>query len=170
MACGYPRIKPLIPTYNSRLRAGRDIYSSMKKKSTRPTTAQAETKPARQALVAVVDDDESVRTAIGSLFRSMGSRTELFGGGEDFLSAPNLREFSCLVLDVQMPGMDGLELQLRLAAASHPIPIIFVTAYGDEKTRARALRGGAVSFLSKPFSEDALLEAVRSAIDVKTEN
>jgi FixJ family two-component response regulator len=142
----------------------------MKKKSTRPTTAQAETKPARQALVAVVDDDESVRTAIGSLFRSMGSRTELFGGGEDFLSAPNLREFSCLVLDVQMPGMDGLELQLRLAAASHPIPIIFVTAYGDEKTRARALRGGAVSFLSKPFSEDALLEAVRSAIDVKTEN
>ncbi|MGA7762282.1 MAG: response regulator [Candidatus Binataceae bacterium] len=142
----------------------------MKKKSTRPTTAQAETKPARQALVAVVDDDESVRTAIGSLFRSMGSRTELFGGGEDFLSAPNLREFSCLVLDVQMPGMDGLELQLRLAAASHPIPIIFVTAYGDEKTRARALRGGAVSFLSKPFSEDALLEAVKSAIDVKTEN
>ncbi len=142
----------------------------MKKKSTRPTTAQAETKPARQALVAVVDDDESVRTAIGSLFRSMGSRTELFGGGEDFLSAPNLREFSCLVLDVQMPGMDGLELQLRLAAASHPIPIIFVTAYGDEKKRARALRGGAVSFLSKPFSEDALLEAVRSAIDVKTEN
>ncbi|MGA8568030.1 MAG: response regulator [Candidatus Binataceae bacterium] len=142
----------------------------MKKKSTRPTTAQAETKPARQALVAVVDDDESVRTAIGSLFRSMGSRTELFGGGEDFLSAPNLREYSCLVLDVQMPGMDGLELQLRLAAASHPIPIIFVTAYGDEKKRARALRGGAVSFLSKPFSEDALLEAVRSAIDVKTEN
>ena len=142
----------------------------MKKKSTRSTTAQAETKPARQALVAVVDDDESVRTAIGSLFRSMGSRTELFGGGEDFLSAPNLREFSCLVLDVQMPGMDGLELQLRLAAASHPIPIIFVTAYGDEKTRARALRGGAVSFLSKPFSEDALLEAVKSAIDVKTEN
>ena len=142
----------------------------MKKKSTRPTTAQAETKPARQALVAVVDDDESVRTAIGSLFRSMGSRTELFGGGEDFLSSPNLREFSCLVLDVQMPGMDGLELQLRLAAASHPIPIIFVTAYGDEKKRARALRGGAVSFLSKPFSEDALLEAVKSAIDVKTEN
>ena len=88
----------------------------------------------------------------------------------DFLSSPKLREFSCLILDVQMPGMDGLELQLRLAAASHPIPIIFVTAYGDEKTRARALRGGAVSFLSKPFSEDALLEAVQSAIDVKTEN
>jgi FixJ family two-component response regulator len=65
-----------------------------------------------------------------------------------------------------MPGMNGLELQLRLAAASHPIPIIFVTAYGDENTRARALRGGAVSFLTKPFSEDALLGAVQSAIQV----
>jgi FixJ family two-component response regulator len=118
----------------------------------------------------VVDDDESVRTAIGSLFRSMGFRTELFGDGERFLGSPKLREFSCLILDVQMPGMDGLELQLRLAAASHPIPIIFVTAYADEKARARALRGGAVSFLAKPFSEDALLEAVESAIDVETEN
>ena len=118
------------------------------------------------ALVAIVDDDESVRDAVGSLFRSMGFRTELFAGGEEFLAAPNLREFSCLILDVQMPGMDGLELQLRLAAASHPIPIIFVTAYGDENTRARALRGGAVSFLTKPFSEDALLGAVQSAIQV----
>ena len=89
---------------------------------------------------------------------------------EKFLGSPKLREFSCLILDVQMPGMDGLELQLRLAAASHPIPIIFVTAYGDEKARERALRGGAVSFLAKPFSEDALLEAVQSAIDVETEN
>ena len=118
----------------------------MNKKNIRPTPA----------LVAVVDDDESVRTAIGSLFRSMGFRTELFGDGERFLGSPKLREFSCLILDVQMPGMDGLELQLRLAAASHPIPIIFVTAYADEKARARALRGGAVSFLAKPFSEDAL--------------
>jgi FixJ family two-component response regulator len=161
LACHYPRIKPLIPTYNSGLHARRDIYSSMNKKNIRPTTP---------ALVAVVDDDESVRTAIGSLFRSMGFRTELFGDGERFLGSPKLREFSCLILDVQMPGMDGLELQLRLAAASHPIPIIFVTAYADEKARARALRGGAVSFLAKPFSEDALLEAVQSAIDVETEN
>jgi FixJ family two-component response regulator len=142
----------------------------MKKESTRLMTAQAEAKPARQPLVAVVDDDESVRTAIRSLFRSMEFRTELFGGGEDFLGSPKLHEFACLILDVQMSGMDGLELQLRLASASHPIPIVFVTAYGDEKTRARALRGGAVRFLSKPFSEDALLEAVQSAINVETEN
>ena len=123
-------------------------------------------KSERPALVAIVDDDESVRDAVGSLFRSMGFRTEPFAGGKEFLAAPNLRGFSCLILDVQMPGMDGLELQLRLAAASHPIPIIFVTAYGDENTRARALRGGAVSFLTKPFSEDALLGAVQSAIQV----
>jgi FixJ family two-component response regulator len=67
-----------------------------------------------------------------------------------------------------MPGMDGLELQRRLAAASHPIPIVFITAYGDGNTRAQALRGGAVSFLSKPFSEDALLDAVQSAVEVET--
>jgi FixJ family two-component response regulator len=125
-------------------------------------------KSVQPALVAIVDDDESVREGIGSLFRSMGFRTELFAGGKEFLGAPNLREFSCLILDVQMPGMDGLELQMRLAAASHPIPIIFVTAFGDENTRARALRGGAVSFLTKPFSEDALLGAVQSAIEVET--
>ncbi len=119
------------------------------------------------ALVAIVDDDESVRDAVGSLFRSMGFRTQPFAGGEEFLAAPNLREFSCLILDVQMPGMDGLKLQLRLAATSHPIPIIFITAFGDEATRARALRGGAVSFLSKPFSEDALLGAVQSAIEIE---
>jgi CheY-like chemotaxis protein len=74
------------------------------------------------------------------------------------------------ILDVQMPGMNGLELQLRLAAASHPIPIIFITAFGDESVRARALRGGAVSFLTKPFSEDALLGAVQSAIEVETQD
>jgi FixJ family two-component response regulator len=128
----------------------------MKDKSTRSKgTAGAEAKSAPQSLVAIVDDDESVRDAISSLFRSMGFRTELFAGGVEFLASPNLREFSCVILDVHMPGMDGLELQRRLAAVSHPIPIIFVTAFGDEHTRDRALRGGAMCFLSKPFSEDA---------------
>src|ERR1700722_5683003 len=139
----------------------------MTKTSTR-STAEANMKSERPALVAIVDDNESVRDAVGSLFRSMGFRTEPFAGAKEFLAAPNLREFSCLILDVQMPGMDGLELQLRLAAASPPIPIIFVTAYVDQNTRARALRGGAVSFLTKPFSEDALLGAVQSAIKVAT--
>jgi FixJ family two-component response regulator len=138
----------------------------MTKRNTISTMTEADMKSVLPALVAIVDDDESVRDAVGSLFRSMGFRTELFAGGEEFLAAPNLREFSCLILDVQMPGMNGLELQLRLAAASHPIPIIFITAFGDESVRARALRGGAVSFLTKPFNEDALLGAVQSAIQV----
>jgi FixJ family two-component response regulator len=141
----------------------------MKTKSARLTDAEdSKDETVQRPLVAVVDDDESVRAALGSLFRSMGFRTELFGGGEEFLGSTNLRDFSCLILDVQMPGMDGLELQRRLAAASHPIPIVFITAYGDGNTRAQALRGGAVSFLSKPFSEDALLDAVQSAVEVET--
>lgn len=124
-------------------------------------------KSVQPALVAIVDDDESVRDAVGSLFRSMGFQAEPFAGGQEFLGSPKLRAFRCLILDVQMPGMDGLELQQRLAAVSFPIPIIFITAYNDEDVRTRAMRGGAVSFLTKPFSEDALLGAVQSAIEVE---
>jgi FixJ family two-component response regulator len=127
-------------------------------------------KSVQPALVAIVDDDESVRDAVGSLFRSMGFQAEPFAGGQEFLGSPKLRAFRCLILDVQMPGMDGLELQQRLAAVSFPIPIIFITAYNDENVRTRALRGGAVSFLTKPFSEDALLGAVQSAIEVEVPN
>ena len=124
-------------------------------------------KSVQPALVAIVDDDESVRDAVGSLFRSIGFQAEPFAGGQEFLGSPKLRAFRCLILDVQMPGMDGLELQQRLAAVSFPIPIIFITAYNDEDVRTRAMRGGAVSFLTKPFSEDALLGAVQSAIEVE---
>ena len=127
-------------------------------------------KSERPALVAIVDDDESVRDAVGSLFRSMGFQTEPFAGGNEFLASPKLRAFRCLILDVQMPGMDGLELQHRLAATAHPIPIIFITAYNDEDVRTRALRGGAVSFLTKPFNDDALLGAVQSAIETEIRN
>jgi FixJ family two-component response regulator len=138
----------------------------MQNKSTRSrATASAKGTSPQQALVAVVDDDEPVRDAIGSLFRSMGFGIELFASGEEFLASPNLRDFSCLVLDVQMPGMNGLELQRRLVAASQPIPILFITAFSDENTRSRALRAGAVSFLFKPFSDEALLGAVQSAIE-----
>ena len=127
-------------------------------------------KSVQPALVAIVDDDESVRDAVGSLFRSMGFQAEPFAGGREFLGSPKLRAFRCLILDVQMPGMDGLELQQRLAAASFPIPIIFITAYNDENVRTRAMRGGALSFLTKPFSDDALLGAVKSAIEVEVLN
>jgi CheY-like chemotaxis protein len=94
-------------------------------------------KSVQPALVAIVDDDESVRDAVGSLFRSMGFQAEPFAGGQEFLGSPKLRAFRCLILDVQMPGMDGLELQQRLAAASFPIPIIFITAYNDEDVRTQ---------------------------------
>ena len=127
-------------------------------------------KSVQPALVAIVDDDQSVRDAVGSLFRSMGFRTEPFAGGQEFLGSPNRGAFQCLILDVQMPGMDGLELQQRLAAASYPIPIIFITAYNDENVRTRAMRGGALSFLTKPFSDDALLGAVKSVIEVEVLN
>jgi FixJ family two-component response regulator len=152
--------------YNRRLLACRVIFLPMTKKDPGQTIVNAATASAQRALLAIVDDDESIRAAIGSLFRSMGFRTELFGGGADFLASPNLRRFSCLILDLHMPGMDGLELQRQLAAASHPIPIIFVTAFGDETAREHALRGGAASFLSKPFSEETLLGVVQSAIEI----
>jgi two-component system response regulator FixJ len=140
----------------------------MTKRNTISTMTEADMKSVQPALVAIVDDDESVRDAVGSLFRSMGFQAEPFAGGREFLESPKLRAFRCLIVDVQMPEMDGLELQLRLAAASYPIPIIFITAHNDEDVRTRAMRGGAVSFLTKPFSEDALLGAVQSAIEVET--
>lgn len=117
-----------------------------------------------KSLLAIVDDDESVRVALGSLFRSMGLATRAFASAKDFLRSDQWRETACLILDVLMPGMNGLELQHQLAVRDCRIPIIFITGHGDESTRAHALRAGAVTFLFKPFSEDALLTAVQSVI------
>jgi FixJ family two-component response regulator len=119
---------------------------------------------AADAFIVVVDDDESVRRALKRLLKSSNFRVEVFASARDFLDFAHLRETSCLILDVRMPGMDGLELQRQLAA-SHRIPIIFITGHGDEDTRERALRAGAVGFLAKPFSEEALLSAVHSALE-----
>jgi len=115
--------------------------------------------------IAVVDDDESVREALQSLLNSMGLKAEGFASAEDFLRSAHVPATRCLILDVRMPGMGGLELQRQLAAAECPIPIIFITAHGDENTRVQALRAGAVDFLAKPFSEEALLAAVHSALE-----
>jgi len=118
------------------------------------------------ALVAVVDDDESIRESLRGLIRSIGLRVETFPSAEAFSRSADLGKTDCLILDVRMPGMSGLELQSELAAGAHDIPIIFITAHGsDEGVRARALRDGAVAYLSKPFSEDALLEAVTTALN-----
>jgi FixJ family two-component response regulator len=118
----------------------------------------------KNALVSIVDDDESVRESIESLIRSVGFSAQTFSSAEEFLQNGPIEKTACLILDVRMPGMSGLELQRHLTAADYQIPIVFITAHGDEETRARALKDGAVDFLSKPFSEEALLKAVQTAL------
>jgi FixJ family two-component response regulator len=117
-------------------------------------------------LVAIVDDDESVRDAVRGVLRSVGLKAQVFSSAEEFLASSNRDRIGCLVTDVQMPGMNGLELQARLAEDDHRIPIIFITAYGNARMRAQAMRAGAVEFLGKPFDDDVLLESVRAALEV----
>jgi FixJ family two-component response regulator len=115
-------------------------------------------------LIAVVDDDAAIREAVQSLLRSMGFRAEAFASAQDFLQSGRLPDTACLIVDVRMPRMSGLALQQQLTTAQCPIPIIFITAHGDAETRTRALRAGAVAFLDKPFSDEALLRAVQAAL------
>jgi len=115
-------------------------------------------------LIAAVDDDEAIREAIQSLIRSVGLGAAVFASAEDFLQSDHLQDTACLIVDVQMPRMNGLELQWQLAAANCPIPLIFITAHGDEETRALALTAGAVAFLYKPFSDEVLLRPVHAAL------
>jgi FixJ family two-component response regulator len=113
--------------------------------------------------ICVIDDDESVREALKSLLKSVGFEAEVFASGEEFLSSGHLPGTCCLILDVRMPGMSGFELHERLLASDDGIPIIFISAHADEEARARALRSGAVDFLLKPFSDEALLNAIDAA-------
>jgi FixJ family two-component response regulator len=117
------------------------------------------------AVITIVDDDESVREALKSLIRSVGFKAETFASGEEFLNSDRLRDTACLILDVQMPGISGFELQNRLASLQNRVPVVFITAHGNEEDRKRALQAGAVDFLRKPFSEEALLDAVHSALE-----
>ena len=119
------------------------------------------------ALISIVDDDESMREAIQSLLRSVGFRAKTFASGEQFLQSDQIENTACLILDVRMPGMSGLELQRRLMATECRIPIVFVTAHGEEEARSRALQEGAVDFLLKPFSEEALLNAIQAALHAR---
>ena len=116
-----------------------------------------------QALVAIVDDDQSFREALESLLRLIGFRTAIFASARDFLDSPQFPDVSCAILDISMPGMDGLELQRHLVA-THPIPIIFITDLRDAKTREQAVQAGAISFLNKPVSEETLIDALNSAL------
>ena len=114
--------------------------------------------------VAVVEDDESYRLAIQRLLKSAGFSVQTFACAEDFLGSGWQRETGCIIADIRMPGMSGLDLQAKLNADHCPIPIIFVTAHGDDKMRMQAMRGGAVKFLAKPFDGAILLESVRAAL------
>ena len=115
-------------------------------------------------LISVVDDDDSMRESLSGLIRSVGFKIMTFASAEEFLSWPQRADADCLILDVRMPGMNGLELQRRLVCDRTPIPVIFITAHGDDETRAQALAAGAMEYLLKPFSEEALLKAIDTAI------
>jgi FixJ family two-component response regulator len=115
-------------------------------------------------MVAVVEDDESYRAAVQRLLKSAGLPVRSFASAEDFLKSGQQQETGCLIADIQMPGMSGLDLQAKLNAEHCPIPIIFITAHGDEEMRLRAMRAGAVKFLAKPFDGAILLDSVRVAL------
>jgi FixJ family two-component response regulator len=117
------------------------------------------------ALVFVVDDDASIREALSSLIRSAGLRVATFSSAKEFLQSDKPNVPACLVLDVRLPGMSGLELQLELAVSHYEIPIIFITGHGDIPMSVRAMKAGAVEFLSKPFHDQDLLDAIRQAIE-----
>jgi FixJ family two-component response regulator len=116
-------------------------------------------------LVAIVDDDDSMRNALQGLLKSVELPAQSFASAEEFLTSGQYHQVACLIADIRMPGMSGLELQAKLNAERCRIPIIFITAHGDEKMRMQALRAGAVEFLAKPFNDDALLESIRAALE-----
>jgi FixJ family two-component response regulator len=116
-------------------------------------------------LVSIVDDDESLRRSVRNLLTSVGFRVETFSSAEAFLESLDRGRTGCLVLDLRMPGMSGLDLLAHLAAAGARIPAVILTAHGDDEARRQTLRAGAVAFLGKPFSGDLLVDAVRKALD-----
>jgi FixJ family two-component response regulator len=115
-------------------------------------------------LITVVDDDAAIREVVQSRLWSVGLRAEGFASAPDFLPSGQLPDTACLIVDVRMPGMSGLELQQQLTTVQCPLPILFITAHGDAATRARALSAGAVGVLDKPFSDEGLLRTVQAAL------
>jgi FixJ family two-component response regulator len=116
--------------------------------------------------IAIVDDDESVQNALLDLMEADGLSARSFGSAEEFLESGLQRKAACLIVDIRMPGMSGLELQAKLKAARFDTPIIFITAHGDASVRMQAMREGAAEFLVKPFDDQVLLNRVRAALDM----
>ena len=115
--------------------------------------------------VAIVDDDDLMRSALQGLLKAVGLPARTFASAEEFLESGQLHDTACLIADIRMSGMSGLELQAKLNAERVRIPTVFITAHGDERMRMQALRAGAVEFLAKPFDNSALLESVRAALE-----
>ncbi len=115
-------------------------------------------------VISVIDDDESIRAAIYNLLRSLGYIVHVFPSAEAFLESPQLLNTWCVIADIRMPGMSGIELQFRLLSEGNAVPFVFITAVPDESVRARALQYGAICFLTKPFDEDSLIACLGKAL------
>src|SRR5258708_11331147 len=118
----------------------------------------------KSSLVGIVDDDDLMRSALQGLLKAVGLSSRAFASAEEFLNSGQQHQTACLIADIRMPGISGLELQTRLNAEHCRIPTIFITAHGDTQMRMQALRAGAVEFLAKPFDDEALLDSVLSAL------
>jgi len=116
--------------------------------------------------ITIVDDEGEVRSALRRLFKVVGMKTQSYASAEEFLDAPAGRSCDCLILDHGLPGMSGLELQSRLATSNRRVPIIFVSARDDARTRTQAMQAGALAFLGKPFSDEVLLQVVQTALEL----
>ena len=118
----------------------------------------------KTGIIAIIDDDEPLREALGSVMKAAGFATNTFGSAEEFLNSADRGNAACLILDVRLPGMSGVELQKRLADTKSQIPIIFVTAHGDASLRDLVMKAGAAGFLNKPVRSDALLREIYAAL------
>ena len=119
----------------------------------------------KTGIVAIVDDDEPLREALGSVMKAAGFLAEAFPSAEDFLASPHRQNTSCLILDIRLPGMSGVELQKRLLDAKSSVPIVFLTAHGDTSLRDLVMKAGAAGYLNKPVRSDALLKEIQAAIE-----
>jgi len=133
-------------------------------------TGRKETALSKVPMISIVDDDRSLREATKGLVRSFGYGADTFASAEEFLQSDRLNDTSCLILDVNMPGLSGIELQDQLIARGNHMPIIFITAVLEESTRAKALKAGAVGFLSKPFREEWLIDRLDVALNRERPN
>jgi FixJ family two-component response regulator len=118
----------------------------------------------KSGIVTIVDDDEPLREALGSVMKAAGFVTNTFASAEEYIESPSRRDTMCLILDVRLPGMSGIELQKRLLDADSKVPIIFVTAHGDASLRDLVMKAGAAAFLNKPVRSDALLKEIYAAL------